>query len=555
MLIVLFSWVVIGGAALVFGKAITDGLYKNCQEKMGCPDIYIMTGLIFLNVFAQFFSLFYKVAGIACTILGTAGIVIAAVCAWRWLSRGEKHPLFPGFSGEMPARWRWAAFVFCFLFTLLWDIREPMQYDTGLYHSQAIRWIEEYAVVPGLGNLHMRLAYNSAFMCLQALFSLNWLVGRSLHTLNGFFCLAILAYVCFTVRLWGDEGCQISDLLKCAMFVFVVQKRYDISSSGTDIWPMLLIFYILVKWSELSEHGERNGVLYGYFCLVGVYAVTVKLSAAPIVTLTIYPLCMLLKQKNFRALSAHAAGGLFILLPWLIRNVILSGFLIYPLGKLDLFELDWKMDKAVLAQDSLDIKMYGRGLRNPAEYDDSLVGWIPGWFLGKEVWQRTLLLFGAVCILIVLYFMWIKLKKQCYPEAVLFGVTVLNIGFWMFSAPLMRYGEAYIYMLAAATLGMMRMHWQRVFLPVAAGALLLLCLGLYAVTLPESLQEPERYLVMQPPYLVWKATQYPIGNQHIWMPDEGDLAGYITFPATPDKRQFQVLKLRGEDFQEGFSHE
>lgn len=555
MLIVLFSWAVIGGAALLFGKVITDGLYKNCQEKMRSPDIYIMTGLIFLNVFAQFFSLFYKVAGIACTILGSAGVVIVAACAWRWYGRGEKQPLFPGISGEKPAWWRWAAFAFCFLFTLLWDIREPMQYDTGLYHSQAIRWIEEYAVVPGLGNLHMRLAYNSAFMCLQALFSLEWLVGQSLHTLNGFFCLAILAYVCFTVRLWGDESCRVSDLLKCMMAVFAVQKRYDISSSGTDIWPMLLIFYILAKWSELAENGERDGILYGYFCLVGVYAVTVKLSAAPVVALTVYPLCVLLKEKKFRALSAHVAGGFIILLPWLIRNVILSGFLVYPIGKLDLFDPDWKMDKAVLAQDSLDIKMYGRGIRNPAEYNASLIGWIPRWFLECGAGERILILFGAVCIPIALYLLWRNLKERCYPEAALFGVTVLNIGFWMFSAPLMRYGEAYIYMLAAVTLGMMQMHRLKRFLFAAAGGLLLVFLGLYAVTLPKGLQQPDRYLVMQPPYLVWKATQYPIGNQHIWMPDGGDLAGYITFPATPNEWQFRVLKLRGDDFQEGFSHE
>ena len=69
MLMVLFSWVIIGGAALLFGKAVTDSVYRNRLEEMGRPDVYIMTGLIVLNIYAQFFSLFYKVAGIADTIL------------------------------------------------------------------------------------------------------------------------------------------------------------------------------------------------------------------------------------------------------------------------------------------------------------------------------------------------------------------------------------------------------------------------------------------------------------------------------------------------------
>ncbi|MDE7231701.1 MAG: hypothetical protein K2N37_01295, partial [Lachnospiraceae bacterium] len=201
MLTVLFSWMIIGGASLLFGKAITDSVYKDRLEEMGRPDIYMMTGIVFLNVFAQFFSLFYKVAGIACTILGLAGIVIVVVWAYGEIRRRKKWTLFPGCEGKRLELWRIAALLLAFVFTLLWTTQSPEQYDTGLYHAQAIRWIEDYGVVPGLGNLHMRLAYNSAFMSLQALFSLGWLLGQSLHTLNGFFCLAALCYAFSTMRL------------------------------------------------------------------------------------------------------------------------------------------------------------------------------------------------------------------------------------------------------------------------------------------------------------------------------------------------------------------
>lgn len=555
MVTVLFSWMVIGGAALLFGKAIADGIYKDRVEKMGRPDLYLVIGLIFLNVYAQFFSLFYKVAGIACMFLGTAGIVITAVYAWRWLRRGERPKFLSCPAGKKPDWRRFAAFAFFFVLTLLWDIREPMQYDTGLYHSQAIRWIEEYAVVPGLGNLHMRFAYNSAFMCLQALFSLGWLVGQSLHTLNGFFCVAAIAYVCFTVRLRGDEGCRISDLLKCVMFLFVVQKRYDISSSGTDILAMLLILYIFIKWSEFAERGERDGILYGYLCMAGMYAVTVKLSAAPVVALTIYPLCLFLREKKMPALFAHAAGGLLILSPWLIRNVILSGYLIYPYGKLDLFHLDWKMDLAVLAKDSLDIRMYGRGIRNAAAYDDSLTGWIPQWFLGQETGARILIFLGALAVLTALFLLWSVLKKKRFLEALMLGAAVANIGFWLWSAPLMRYGETYIHILLAVILGMVRMYFPKMLLSAAAGGFVLFYTGLYAVTLPQGLQEVNQYLVMQPPYHNWPVSQHPFEDTFIWIPDEGDLTGYYAFPSTPSVGQFQTLKLRGESFQEGFSHE
>ena len=71
-----------------------------------------------------------------------------------------------------------------------------IHYDTGLYHAQSIRWIEEYGVVPGLGNLHTRLAYNSASFCLSALYSFAFLGGQSYHCVAGFLAF-LLAVVCF----------------------------------------------------------------------------------------------------------------------------------------------------------------------------------------------------------------------------------------------------------------------------------------------------------------------------------------------------------------------
>lgn len=574
MLTVLFSWVLICGAALIFGKAITDNVYGNRLEVMGRPDVYIVTGIVFLNVYAQLFSLFYKVAGIACTILGAAGIVILFIGVYKWFRQKKNIPFFPGCMGEKLSPWRIVLILLCVALTLLWTTRSPGQYDTGLYHAQAIRWVEEYGVVPGLGNLHMRLAYNSAFMSLQALFSLGWLVGQSLHSLNGFFCLAALVYAFSTVRLWGEKSLRASDLLKCVMVVFVVQKGGDIASSGTDIEALLLILYVFAKWSEYQEEKEKDGLLYGWLCLVSVYAVTVKLSAAASVLLAFYPLYLFVKEKNVRAVIAHVAAGLAILAPWLIRNVVISGYLIYPYAGIDLFHPDWKMDPAVLAGDSEDIKMFARGIRNAAEYDHSLVGWVPQWFLLQSLGERIVLIAGVVCIPVILYLTVKSFRKKEFALTALLAAGMVNLVFWFFSAPHMRYGGPYIYMLVAMTLGtfMEAGSGQMTFresgdVRRTAGAIgeMVVRVAAVAVIVVFSLQYgwritkiPEmktKDLVRQPDYLAWPATQYPVDNVHIWMPDDGDLIGYFAFPATPQGRQFKVLRLRGESFKEGFRHE
>lgn len=572
MVMVLFSWVILCGAALLFGKAVTDSVYRDYPEAMGRPDVYMVTGIIFLNVYAQLFSLFYKVAGIACTILGAAGIAVFFAGLYGRFYRKKDICLFPGCAGKKMAPWRIAAVVLCLALTLLWTLQSPGQYDTGLYHAQAIRWVEDYGVVPGLGNLHMRLAYNSAFMPLQALFSLGWIAGQSLHTLNGFLCLAALVYAFSTVRLWGEKSLRISDLLKCVMVVYVVQKAYDMSSSGTDIEAMLLILYIFIKWSEFRENRWDNGVLYGWLCLVSVYAATVKLSAACVAVLAFYPLYLWIKEKNGRAILAHVAGGLAILAPWLIRNVIISGYLVYPYAGLDLFDPDWKMDKAVLTEDSLDIRMFARGIRSAAEYDNSLVGWVPRWFLAQSMGERIVIIVGLVCIPLVVYLLVKSLRQKAYGLTALLSAAVINLVFWFFSAPHMRYGGPYIYVLVAVTVGALlenaggrepvrekgRMRCAAVcerVLRLAAVALVAVFMLQYGWNLTKMPAMEARTLLRQPDYLAWPATQYPVDNVHIWMPDEGDLIGYFAFPATSQGKQLKVLRLRGESFKEGFRHE
>ncbi len=325
-----------------------------------------------------------------------------------------------------------------------------------------------------------------------------------------------------------------------------------------------------MKWAEYQEKGEKDGALYGWLCLLGVYAVTVKLSTASVVLLAVYPLYLFVKEKNTKAVFAHVSAGLVILAPWLIRNVIISGYLVYPWAGLDLFHVDWKMDPAVLADDSQDITMFARGLRSHAEYDNSLFGWIPKWFLSLGMGDRIVLAAGAVCIPLLLYLLVRKLQSGELAPAALMAVSMANVVFWFFSAPHMRYGGPYLYVLTAVAIGSFVRDRSgggsgsperrgkaagEMILRVAAAAAAVWCFGHIAWKLTELPETEPKVLIRQPDYLVWQSTQYPLGNVHIWMPDEGDQSGYITFPATSQARQFRVLKLRGESFQEGFSHE
>jgi hypothetical protein len=63
--------------------------------------------------------------------------------------------------------------VLLFVVLLLYSLLPPLGYDTGLYHWQAMKWLESYPVVPGLGNIHGRFAFNSNALLLHSVFSMQ----------------------------------------------------------------------------------------------------------------------------------------------------------------------------------------------------------------------------------------------------------------------------------------------------------------------------------------------------------------------------------------------
>ncbi len=562
MLQVLFSWLVIGVASYIFGRAALAALYRGKADALRTPDICMAAGIVVVTVYAEFFSLFYKVAGIACVLLGAAGILIAALYVFRCLRRHE-HIRRPGIAGV--GRCRVAVAAVFVLATALWTLRGPGHYDTGLYHAQAIRWIEEYGVVPGLGNLHMRFAYNSAFMCLQALFSLQWLVGRSLHTVNGFCCALMAVYAVTTVRVRSREGAwRTSDWLKCATLLYIATVRWDISSPCTDIWAMLLVLYVCTKWCEFTEAGITDIEPWCCICLLSFYALTVKLSVAPFVMLTLWPLYCLIRERRGREIWKNVVGGLLIVLPYLIRNVIISGYLVYPYAQLDLFPVDWKMDPDVAVEDSLWIRAFGRGYNNLEDYYAAPVfRWIPHWFCGQSVGNRILVLVGAVCACVLLVRLWRYIRAKRFRETVFVTTILLCLFFWLAAAPLLRYGIAWLFIVIAAAAGNAggQIKRHRLYAAVSAGMLLavLLQCAAYGWDLPgggfDNL-EPV-HLIVQAMYPAWPQTAYPIRGQEelsVWMPDEGDLGGYYAFPSTPQGGQFRHLGLRGDGFEDGFRY-
>lgn len=586
MLLTLFSWLTILISALIFGYVLSQILYKkvvNWGNTSGfwTLDVYILSGLLFLTIYAEYFSIVYKVGILSCAIL--ALLAVCAIIIYLKYMRENIIYRFWTYCRNISIT-TWVILISAVIVFIAWTCGSIDHPDTSLYHIQAIKWIENYGVVPGLGNLHNRFAYNSAFMCLQALFSFSWLLGlKSLHSVNGFICLFFFLYAILSFD-YTKNKLELSDFFKGAIILFIALSTDYISSPGTDLFPMLIMLYICSKWCSVYEQNNNYNnsfqiddsvYEYGYLCVVAVYALTLKLSVALFVLLAIYPLVIFIKKKQVRAIIFHALSGIIVLLPWIIRNVIISGYLIYPFPQIDIFNVDWKMPASVAKYDSMEITVWGRTTCDVTTIDDGLFSWIGHWVEcnnGLLIW----IAFASIAFILV-YTVWscitvftnrdnrIYLVKNYSREHLwslnsLIIVSMAAIMFWLISAPLYRYGMAYLlvavsiagYLLCKIAYGYMDCRKEESFHGIKLTIYLIILLN-SGILIAKTGDVKNENLIYETEYAWYGSEHIEMANEiSVWYPLDSVYCSNDVFPEATYTSMLEKIELRGNSLDDGF---
>lgn len=509
----------------------------------------VYAGVAFTVFYAQLFSVFYKVgllANVVLVILGISGVILFRAQFAEEMKRFRNRKNIG------------RAMVYALLFLLFayGTSRGIEHYDTGLYHAQSIRWAEEYGVVRGLGNLHSRLAYNSAAFPWTALYSFRFLGGQSFHCGAGF--LAWLLSVVCVDRFWqmGKKGFRLSDFARVMAVYYLLNIFDEMISPASDYFMVLLVFYIVIRWLGLLEEGVRDYFPYAMLCVLGVTVLTVKLSGAVILLLVLYPAMLLVRQRRWKETGCFLVAGFLAALPYFIRNVLLSGWIIYPFTSIDLFDLPYKIPKGAAEYDAREIKVWGRGYSDVTRYGEGITEWFPDWFRSLSTTDKGFFLLavsGMFLLIGIVLMSLIKKKREQLPVLFMIGVVNVCFVFWMLTSPLVRYGCVFLWLTAIMDWGYVYVTWiQRLDRGRIALALVIL-LGIYKTGTfwLENIREftPD-YFVMQKDYEHFDTVAYDMHGYTLYYPKEGDRTGYDAFPAAPWQKEDIFI---GETIQEGLS--
>ena len=479
MISVLINWSYVFITTYIIGYFTLSRAYRfyKHERHIGIMSS-VMAGLAITTAYAGFFSIFYKVGIVA-------NIVMILFCVlFVWLDRTHYTDILSDINGgKFIGRIfgsgstriiKVIAFLIFFVAALFFTTEGNFFSDSGYYHEQSIRWIEEFGTVKGSVHILKRLAYNSCYFCQCALYSMRDIFSQSLHCLSGFYGILVMGYA-----LSGFNKSIRTNAIRLAPFVYFILLCSEITSPASDYPLVFSVFYVAIRWFELRDDNEEHYSPYALLSLFVVFLISIKLTVGCLILIVIKPAIAMIKEKRIKEIITSIMAGIIILLPYFIRNYIICGWLIYPFTKIDIFNPDWKLPMRQVQADADEIKVWGRGMGQiGGQVTDSIKVWLPHWWEYMSVPNRLIVASAIIVLSVYLVYRVCRFIsevirhgiKKTATEVVIDNIDryifeaalLFSLLYWFFESPLFRYGVCYIFIAMFYAIGdMLGEAWNK----------------------------------------------------------------------------------------------
>ncbi|MCK4602865.1 MAG: hypothetical protein KAU28_10395 [Phycisphaerae bacterium] len=343
-------------------------------------------------------------------------------------------------------------------------IRPCTTYDSGLYHLNSVRWATEYPITPGLGNLHGRLAFNNANLLFAAMLEVGPWYARSGHLLNALIMFMLLAQcILGASRMLGGNHerrtASLFDLMLMTPAVMLVNHSW-IASHSTDLPAAAVAFVAASRLFSLLLNRARGAAERNYdvICVMVLLSLAVCIKASVIVFAAAGCAVAIIvhlagaerpKRRAITTLIAATAASGLLILPWLVRGVILSGYPVFPLA-LGGFDVDWRVPHSL-------IEAHRDAIVISARRSQGLGGWawLRPW---AGSFDRQIILPLVLTALAAAAYLPLRLaerkprsggRRSGRRGCLLLLPVLVGMACWFFTAPAVRFGFFLLWLLAA----------------------------------------------------------------------------------------------------------
>ena len=382
-----------------------------------------------------------------------------------------KKRLQPAFSSKL---WIWAVVALVFFTLSNQAIFSKPGYDLGLYHMQTVKWFNQFSIVPGLGNLQHRLAFNSSNYLYAALINTAIFHGIGYYTASLILVIMLVLESLSAVRNWLGNNSPMSKYMLYEILLFPIilwqignQPYSGYSADMTIFIVQLVIFGMLLRLWEVTTDEKQFQALFIQILILTAAAVTIKLSSAVFGILIIalifirgyhrFGRFIFVKRNSFPVIGILS----FWWIPWLIRNEILSGFLLYPSTMLSI-DVPWKMPNYLVQDIQTGITTWARTNSGHLNYSADF-SWFFLWFKQFMFEARSALILAVILIFVVLFLSFQRKYQgiQFKNYLPLLFLIISSIIAWFVSAPNYRFSGAIIWIFLILSI-LMLFEWVTV---------------------------------------------------------------------------------------------
>ncbi len=347
--------------------------------------------------------------------------------------------------------------------------------DAGRYHLSSIRWNIECPVVPGLGNLHGRLAFNSSWFLWVALLSSGPLEGLGHHLALGPLFIAVLTEMGLAARrvVWlggrgaPENGAEIGDLFLMLLLPATLWRLAwsGLATTSTDEPVFILQILCLLNLLRLAQIAPGDAQrLYGRLIgltLLAATGIAIKLSFAVygIATMVIATWLAAAHEGHGRSglkrVALVAAGTVVVVLvPWVARGAITSGYPVYPSTFMPL-PVDWRIPEASVRSEAESIVGWAR---NPgSRYREAVRNWswLGPWF--SQTWRTYTQPLAVATVAAAVALLFRRHRGERLPGTRLWLVLApayAAVPAWFFGAPDPRFAGALFWIVGGGSIAL-----------------------------------------------------------------------------------------------------
>lgn len=399
--------------------------------------LHFLTGLIATTFISQIVVLWFPVNAITTVVY--SGLLIVAMLLF---SKQTKQML-----GERLAQWKQiripeaVALAAYSILILIYNAGPTNMDDTESYHIQMVKWINEYGTVPGIAVLHERFGFNSSWFIAIAQFMPTGNVVKIYSILNGSLSLAVGFYLiseCRRALILKNVNLVFSLLAILALCLFSWPiLRGNAGNSNYDMITAVLVFILLLESIKFKEDIKNS--LSIEWIVWPVFLFTVRIINYPFLLLSATMLFWLIRERNFKSTLPFLFICTLAVLPFLTRNVLVSGYPFYPLMTIDPFQVDWKPDPSIVQERIEFTKYFNRVnvMYMDIEATKKLGSpeWLYYWFKYLFRYDKPWVVLGFIGILQSLLFF--KRNRETLGKSFLiFGITLLiQVISWLIISP------------------------------------------------------------------------------------------------------------------------